>query len=480
MVKSRAGSLALVTPFAADDAAGEFQVVANGSDRRAHARLNPLELSTPLSARLKYGETVTLIDVSVGGALLETTNALRPEADLVLEIVDSRTHDVVPIVSRVLRCHVSQLKGGGIHYRGACAFKRPLTHPALLATASAPSQQAPESVDFVKLEFALKTIVESYMGRSSGDPASQLRDGIMLLDALERLRAAALRRDDQIDRQLAELLSVIIPALRRNESPDAVMRELQQHMRRHVPLLGIRPIPAQEAPTSDRELITLSMWSGGDAKPSAVTAEFPMGFGLDESQFRLLKAGAYLTGLVGQWRSAAPEPVQPVVTTATLNVVSAPVEAPPPAPKPAVAAEGVPESQDLPSGWQRVVIRYADGNLLRGYTNDFHPERAHLHLCPTVNCPVGERLLVPIGRLKAVFFVKDLLGNPDHVSSNTFDHSPRARKVEVTFRDDEVIAGSTLNYKPSGQGFYLHPADSQGNNVRVYVVTAAVRHMRFI
>ena len=92
----------------------------------------------------------------------------------------------------------------------------------------------------------------------------------------------------------------------------------------------------------------------------------------------------------------------------------------------------------------------------------------------------NERLLVPIARLKAVFFVKTLQGDPDRVDANTFDHNPRARKVEVTFRDGEVMVGSTLNYKPNGHGFFLQPASSRSNNVRIYVVTPAVRHMRFM
>jgi hypothetical protein len=168
-------------------------------------------------------------------------------------------------------------------------------------------------------------------------------------------------------------------------------------------------------------------------------------------------------GLAESWVPAPPE------CAGTMPVSDAPI--------PDARQE---EAQDLPAGWQRVVVRFVDGKLLRGYSNNFHPDAAHLHLSPDVNCAAGERLFVPIARLKAVFFVRDLAGNAEHVDSNVFDHTPRARKVEVTFRDDEVMAGSTLNYKPHGQGFYLMPASSRGNNLRVYVVLAAVRHLRFL
>ena len=160
-----------------------------------------------------------------------------------------------------------------------------------------------------------------------------------------------------------------------------------------------------------------------------------------------------------------PQPVAPVPPTAAIAEAVVPA---------------TPELQDLPVGWQRLVVRYLDGQLLRGYSNDFHPDRAHLHLCPTVKCAADARLLVPVARLKAVFFVKSLQGVSERVDANTFDHNPRARKVEVTFRDGEVMVGSTLNYKPNGQGFFLQPASSRSNNVRIYVVTPAIRHMRFV
>ena len=32
--------------------------------------------------------------------------------------------------------------------------------------------------------------------------------------------------------------------------------------------------------------------------------------------------------------------------------------------------------------WQRVVARFRNGHMVRGYTNDFHPSKPHLHLTP--------------------------------------------------------------------------------------------------
>src|SRR5262245_12420395 len=70
-----------------------------GAERRAHVRLTPSELQLQLTARHKYGETVTLVDLSAGGALLETPRNVRPESDIVLEVLDSETKDISSIVS---------------------------------------------------------------------------------------------------------------------------------------------------------------------------------------------------------------------------------------------------------------------------------------------------------------------------------------------------------------------------------------------
>jgi hypothetical protein len=463
MTKARAAALALVTPvsslFDAQPSVGALHSSSRESDRRVHVRLTPFDLQSTLTARLKYGEAVTLVDVSVGGALLETSKILRPDTDVVLEILDSRTNDTTPVVSRVLRSQVAGLEGG-ITYRSACAFKRPLSHPALVTP---PPLLQTDAGDFLKLEFALKTIVEGYFKRPTASGATgRWRDASALLDALVRLHAAAERRENPIDCQLAQLLATIIPALQRHDPVASVMGQLQEQLGRHLPVLAIYANSQRLSPAHDRERVTLNMRTEPDQAPVAVTAEFAAGFGLDESQFRLLKASAYLVGLIGNWDPPTPAP------------------APPPAVITADPEPATPEPQELPIGWHRMVVRYVDGQLLRGYSNDFHPDRAHLHLSPTINCAAVERLLIPVPRLKAVFFVKDLQGDPDRTDSNTFDHNPRARKVEVTFRDGEVMRGSTMNYKANGQGFFLQPANSQSNNIRIYVVTPAIRHMRFV
>ena len=464
MAAARASSLALVRtleepiPPASDRVGSD----ADGRERRAHARLDPTVLPDPLIARVKYGDSVRLVDVSVGGALIETSAALRPDSTLVLEMTPAGAQDPMSVVARVLRCQVASVNGG-IRYRGACSFKRPLEYAPLVEPAAVVAPAVPSLDAFARPEFALKAIVEGYRRRVKSPALPGPRpDPSAVLDSLRKLHESTEQRIDPIDRRVAQMLGAVVPALQRNDSPDAVMGEVLVQLARHVPAMTIRVgSGSRSASPGDAERITLNVWSE-PADRATLTAEFPSGFDIDEEHFRVLKAGAYLLGLAESWTPAPP----------------ALVAVPPPAP--AVEDDRAAEEEPLPAGWQRIVIRFADGDLLRGYSNNFHPDNAHLHLSPALDSEPRDRLLVPIARLKAVFFVRNLAGNAEYVDSNTFDHNPRARKLEVTFRDGEVMAGSTLNYKPDGQGFFLMPANSRGNNQRVYVVLAAVRHLRFL
>jgi hypothetical protein len=96
---------------------------ASASDRRQHRRFAASELPGLRSARIKFGPSVAVVDVSAGGALLETDARLPPDSEALLELFGSAGQTVVPF--RVLRCSAAGLQGGP-RYLGACAFKQPL------------------------------------------------------------------------------------------------------------------------------------------------------------------------------------------------------------------------------------------------------------------------------------------------------------------------------------------------------------------
>ena len=129
----------------------------------------------------------------------------------------------------------------------------------------------------------------------------------------------------------------------------------------------------------------------------------------------------------------------------------------------------------------KVVARYINGKIIKGLSQDFFPNKDRLHVYPA-NKPSGEAVEVWIKQLKAVFFVRDFLGNSHYIERKKYipGDNPSGRKIEVRFRDGEVLVGTTLGYDPTRPGFFLFPADPKSNNVRVFAVTTAVQKVRYL
>jgi hypothetical protein len=126
----------------------------------------------------------------------------------------------------------------------------------------------------------------------------------------------------------------------------------------------------------------------------------------------------------------------------------------------------------------RIVARFADGRMLKGTTQDFSPAKDAFHV---IGSEGGSRpVRVEIADLKAVFFVKSLVGNPSYTEIKEFDKPVTGRKLQVTFSDGEVIVGSTQSYQPERIGFFVVPADPQSNNERIFVVSRAVQSVSFL
>ena len=127
----------------------------------------------------------------------------------------------------------------------------------------------------------------------------------------------------------------------------------------------------------------------------------------------------------------------------------------------------------------KVVIRFADGRIVKGYTNDFFPKKPAFHVG---SGPSDKGVQVSVQDLKAVFFVRDFEGNPDYDESKVFPEgrSVQGRKVQVTFKDGETLTGAVLGYDPNRPGFFMIPPDERSNNLRVFVVSAAVNKFDFL
>jgi len=130
----------------------------------------------------------------------------------------------------------------------------------------------------------------------------------------------------------------------------------------------------------------------------------------------------------------------------------------------------------------RVVARFVDGRLVKGTTVDFSPGKHAFHLTLQANSSGEESITVDAKNLKALFFVRDFGGNPQHQKPSAFDVSRRSvgRKIRVEFDDGEVMLGTTNGYRPGRGGFFVEPADPDSNNERCYVLEAATREVTLI
>ena len=119
------------------------------SERRQTRRHLDADEHGIVSTRVRPGHRAKLIDVSAGGALIETNHRLLPgtSVELHLETGTHRTN----VRGRVLRCAIVLIRPSGVCYRGAIGFDRHL--PWLLddgrgATAFAASRSAlPDRAD---------------------------------------------------------------------------------------------------------------------------------------------------------------------------------------------------------------------------------------------------------------------------------------------------------------------------------------------
>lgn len=130
----------------------------------------------------------------------------------------------------------------------------------------------------------------------------------------------------------------------------------------------------------------------------------------------------------------------------------------------------------------QVVARFPDGRILRGHTNDFLPNKDYFHIALDGAAQDAEPVTVHVTELKAIFFVKDLKGKPGHRKMNEFDPLRKlpGRKIQVVFKDGEVIKGTTQGYQPGRPGFFMVPVDPLSNNERCYIVAKATREIAFV
>lgn len=102
----------------------ETAVNEESSDRRGARRFEAFEEHRIVAASVRPGHRARVVDVSAGGALIETSLRLLPGAAVELQMETGSNR--ASVRGRVLRCAVVRVRPTWVCYRGAIAFDRHL------------------------------------------------------------------------------------------------------------------------------------------------------------------------------------------------------------------------------------------------------------------------------------------------------------------------------------------------------------------
>jgi len=136
---------------------------------------------------------------------------------------------------------------------------------------------------------------------------------------------------------------------------------------------------------------------------------------------------------------------------------------------------------------QKVILRFVDGKLLKGFIRDLKLSADYLFLEDESN----NQHKVRLKELKAIFFVRRFEGDRSYHEKKTFTgNPPSSKRIFVKFKDGENMMGyiegaipwqrGFFNETMKEKGFYLLPADEGSNNIKTLVITSAVKDVAMI
>ena len=88
----------------------------------------------------------------------------------------------------------------------------------------------------------------------------------------------------------------------------------------------------------------------------------------------------------------------------------------------------------------KIVARYNNNQVIKGYSNNFFPNKTFFHL----ETSDGDSHRIDMDKLKAVFFTKDFQGDKERRDDYSHEVSGAGRKIRVEFNDGEVLIGYSL------------------------------------
>jgi len=124
----------------------------------------------------------------------------------------------------------------------------------------------------------------------------------------------------------------------------------------------------------------------------------------------------------------------------------------------------------------KVVIHMKDRTIYKGVTRDFEASSESFHLLPAEGGGVPMRL--HLEDMKAVFYVRDFVGNSAFVARKDFDEArQKGTRVILRFKDGEEMWGTVSEASGEAKGFFFFPSDPKDNNLRIFVIRSSLDRM---
>lgn len=134
---------------------------------------------------------------------------------------------------------------------------------------------------------------------------------------------------------------------------------------------------------------------------------------------------------------------------------------------------------------EKVVIRFNNGRVLKGYLKEFFQDSPAILF---EEAGKKEFYAISVRELKAIFFVKTFEGKNGYKEKKKYGERKQAgKKIFVKFKDGESFVGYLSGDMPWDKGFFLSkpddkrtgffivPADEESNNEKAYIIKSSVK-----
>ena len=124
-----------------------------------------------------------------------------------------------------------------------------------------------------------------------------------------------------------------------------------------------------------------------------------------------------------------------------------------------------------------MVVHFADGRTVRGFSYDFRPTQDSFRLTLADSADTVE---IRLEELKAIFFVKRFDSDGVTRPRDDIERVGLGPKLRVCFLDGEVLYGFSAAYRPDMKAFTMVPGDPDNNSQKVVVIAQSTESVEYV